>query len=113
MPTTRISKQSAGGVIKSLNASTAVGAGAAFDLQAGYTTFSVQVLDTASTNLEVNLQGSLDGTNWANLGSTALYTSTAGSIVKSTSSVPVQYVRLNLITQNASTAVAHGYIGFA
>jgi hypothetical protein len=116
MASRKVSNQFAGGALKSLavgisTASTAI-AGTAFDLGAGYSAFSVQVTGLIAAS-KVVLQGSLDGTNWTNLGSTAGYASTAAPVVE-VSAPPVQHVRLYgvTVTTGAARAVV-GYIGVA
>ena len=107
-----VALQFAGGSLQSLSGATSTGAGTSYDLRAGYTSFAVQCATTGSTSVEVNLQGSLDDANWVNLGSTALYTSTAAAITASTSSVPVKYVRLNVVALSTGESL-DGWIGVA
>jgi hypothetical protein len=99
----------AGGALLAINASTADGAGTVYDLRAGYSQFSVQCSGLA-TGGKVLLQGSLDGSNFTTLGSTAGYTSTSAAVTRSTNSTPVQFVRLSIVT-HGSTADVTGWIG--
>lgn len=112
-----VSLQFAGGSLKSLvvgatTLSTAI-TGQAFDLRAGYATFSVQASGVIAGS-KILLEGSLDGTNWVTLGSTVGYTSTAKVVLTSTNDKPLQFVRLKALTltTGASRSVV-GYIGVA
>jgi len=108
------SKQAAGGALQSILASTAgsTGAGFSFDLNGAYNTFSVQCI-TTSTAISVELEGSLNDSDWDTLGSTALYASTAGVIVAVSNTKPVAFVRLNTVSIASTGKSLAGYIGFA
>lgn len=101
----------AGGSLKSIISSTGDGAGTVYDLRAGYTQFSMQCSGLTAGD-KVLLQGSLDGTNWTTIGSTAGYTSTSAAVTKSTNSTPVQFVRLNVSAHGSTTDIV-GWIGVA
>ena len=89
------------GSMTSLNGATAPGAGTGFNLTTAYANFSMQVTGTG-TGLSINLQGSLDGTTWNDIGSAA----TANGLF-TFSGTPVTWIRANLaaITGGSVTVI--------
>ena len=98
------------GPLKSLDAKGTTGAGTAYDLGGAFSSFAVQCSIAGSTSATVQLQGSIDGTNYKTLGSNITVDSTANNaITRSTNSTPVTKVRLNisaLTTSGSATAEA-------
>ena len=91
------------GALKSLDAQATTGAGTAFNLGACYSAFGIEYLrasattaSTKSTAAVIQLQGKIGSTKWRNLGATITVNSTAGAIARSTNSIPVNQVRINI-----------------
>lgn len=90
--------------LTSLNGASATGAGTAFNLGSTVNSFGVQIVAASgSPTFSVNLQGSLDGTNWFTIGSAI---TTAGQTYVGNACVP--FVRLN--TGSISGGTISGYI---
>lgn len=104
--------------LKSLDAKAATGAGTVYQLPGGFATFGIQgKLSTGgSTKAVVRLQGSIDGTNYVNLTAATTWSATSAAS-KSTAAIPVNFVRLNIIsfttragTTAADVATVNGWI---
>ena len=117
MTTHKVSNKWAGGGLKSLVAKASTGAGDAFDLRSGFQTFSIQCDVTGSTSVKVVLQGSVDGTNFANIGSTNGWRLSAQGdlgMVTVATTAPVQHVRLRVATISTGNGkYVDGWIGVA
>jgi hypothetical protein len=108
------------GSLKSLNASTAIGAGRSFDLGGAHRFYTVQAqitrasTTTSPTTVSVRLQGSLNGTIWHNLVA-ATNATTSGVMFNSTASHAVTQVRLNSTAKGtgAGAFTVSGWIGVA
>lgn len=86
-----------------LSAATATGAGAVFNLMLCHGNFTMAVTVTgAPASCAVQLQGSLDNTNWYNMGSAT--SNTSGTAVVNATNMPAQYVRANLTTLSGGTS---------
>ena len=110
--------------LPSLAAKATTGTGTAFNLPKAASVFGLQVIRATtgasggSTSATIQLQGSIDGTNYAALGGTIVANTTTGSnIARSTNAIPVNYVRLNInsfTTDGGSThpnyVAVNGYI---
>jgi hypothetical protein len=108
------------GALTLLDAATSTGVGTAFGLGGAYSAFGVQyrraaATSTGSTSASVQLQGSLDGTNYVSIGAAVTVNSTAWTLARSTNAVPVTHVRLNLAsftTGNEDPAITvYGSVG--
>lgn len=91
-------------------------AGSGFDLGACFSNFSFCAVPSGSTKVSIRLQGSLVSSTgpWENISAASTWTSTnAGKVRKSTNTVPVQFVRINIVgwTTSASVDTVSGYIG--
>ena len=102
------------GALKSLSAKGTTGAGTAFDLGGAFKDFAVQCSIAGSTSATVQLQGSIDGTNYKTLGANVTVDSTANNaITRSTNSTPVTHVRLNISALTTSgTATVEAISGW-
>lgn len=89
------------GVVTSLNAATATGAGTDFDFGGIFASWTVQgVITGAPTGLVFKVEGSLDGTNWFDL---VTNSGNAGGGYSVTGK-PARYARANLTTLTGGTA---------
>lgn len=86
-----------------LNAATGTGAGSSSNLFSAYATFTFykRVVGTF-TALVVNYEGSLDGTNWFQLGTDSTLVATATFVVDK----PCRYVRANVTSFTGGTNVS-------
>lgn len=108
-PTTmgRAAVASGSGAIAGFNAKVAAGSGSAVNLGTTHSTFGMQVSFTSNpTAVRVELQGSLDGTNWRRL---ALFDSTTGATsgdILFISGTPVTLIRAVLTTLTGGVGAA-------
>jgi hypothetical protein len=85
------------------NAAGTTGAGTVYDQGVCHGNFTVAVTVTgAPSGCAVQLQGSLDGTNWYSLG--AATSNTSGTAAVSVANSPARYVRANLTTLTGGTS---------
>ena len=91
------------GLMRSVDASTSTGPGTSFSVSPA-TRVAMQVVrpTTAAVATSVTVQGSMDGTNWVNLGAAQTFQTIGSSIYVSTGVYLVAAVRANV---NAHTAV--------
>lgn len=103
--------------MKSLIAQQTTGGGTAFYLGRAYSAFGVEYLrgTTSSTNestsASVQLQGQIGSTGkWHNLGAAITVNSVTAAIARSTNSIPVHRVRLQVVsfTTSAGNSTAGG-----
>lgn len=97
---------SAGGVAASasITAATATGAGTTVSLLVAQANFSMQVVYTSVPSLLiVNLEGSLNGTNWQTLVQWSSASQGNGAIM-SAIGTPVTYIRANILTLNGGAS---------
>lgn len=100
------------GAMQSLDAKQTTGAGTAFVLPKAFSAFGVQAkrATTSATNESTSgtivLQGSLDGANYVTLSGNVVANSTAAVLARSTSSIPVTYVRLRVSSFTTSAGAA-------
>lgn len=83
------------------------------DLIACYGTFGLQVnlaYTSAPSAFTAQLQGSLDGLNWYNLG-TALTATTAGTQYVAVTDTPARYIRANLTVTGGVGVQATAWVG--
>ena len=97
------------GLLTSVAATTEVGAGTAFGVQP-IEKVAMQVVhgSTAATPTQVKIEGSLDGTNWFDIGATQSYNTAATSIYVSTGSFVATVVRANVVVHAATGTVQAG-----
>ncbi len=89
--------------LSSLAAAAATGGGTPYDLGVCHGNFSMAVTVAGGpSGCGVQLQGSLDGTNWYSLGSAT--SNTSGTAVATASNTPARYVRANLTTLTGGTS---------
>lgn len=89
--------------LTSLSAATATGAGTPFNLLLCHANFTIAVTVTgAPASCAVQLQGSLDGTNWYSMGSAS--NNTSGTSAVNVSNTPAIWVRANLTTLTGGTS---------
>jgi hypothetical protein len=94
---------------KSINASTAVAAGTR--LSGAFTAAGMSITRTSTGTVTVQLQGSIDGSNWISLGA-AQSGSTAGTaIYRSTGTFLVGHIRANMTAHAAPGAATVWVIG--
>ena len=95
------------GMMASVAATTATGAGTAFAVPPTQTV-AMQVVhgSTAATATQVKIEGSLDGTNWFDIGGTQSYSAAGTSIYVSTGSFVTTNVRANVVVHAATGTVA-------
>lgn len=107
------------GPLKSLVAQVTTGGGTAFQLPGAFSAFGIEVVraaaatnSTLSTAATIQLQGRIGSTNWRNLGSTVTANSVTGTIARSTNSIPVNEVRLQItaFTTGAAKPAVTGWI---
>lgn len=100
---------------QSLNAATVAGAGSVLDLESPVADFTLWVLNT-SGNAQVALEGSPDGTNWANIGpggagfSAGFAAVSFGPRTPSTVVVWCRYVRVRFTGINSGSPVVSAWI---
>lgn len=95
------------GLLASVAATTATGAGTAFGVQpTEKVAMQVTAASTAATGTQVKIEGSLDGTNWFDVGGTQTYTSTGTSIYVSTGTFVATVVRANVVVHAATGTIA-------
>lgn len=93
------------GALKSLVAAATAQNGRAFDLGGAFKEFAVQCSIAGSTSATVDLEGSIDGSNYKKLGASVTVDSTANNAVtKSTNSTPVTHVRCRLVSRTTSSS---------
>ena len=95
-----------------LTSLTAAGTTSSVKVNAQAVSFQVTV-SSIGTNVVVRFEGSLDGTNFANLDDDALDTTyTAnGTFLKSLSGTPVEFVRLRLVSITGGTPTVATVVG--
>jgi hypothetical protein len=101
-PTTayRLAVATGAGAMTSLNAVTATGNGTAFNLGTCHKDFGFQITTTgAPTAIAVQIQGSLDGANWSNIGNSQ----SAAGLYAVSPSAPCTWVRAQLNTLTGGT----------
>jgi hypothetical protein len=85
-----------------LNAAVVTGAGTTLNLYDSYSTFTFnKTIAGVFSALVVNYEGSLDGTNWFQIGTDNAVTAGATFVVDK----PVRYVRANVATFTGGTSV--------
>lgn len=82
----------------SLNAVSVTGIGAALEFDVPRSPVSLHVIVTGAPTFEVDLEGSIDGINWARVGATT----SAGAMVSATA--PVMMIRANLTSISGGTS---------
>lgn len=92
-----------GGITKKSVASTSTGAGTA--LAGAFTSAGLSVTRTSTGTVTVQLQGSVDGTNYVNLGASQTGATAATVIYRSTGTFLVGYLRA-LVTTNVAPGAA-------
>lgn len=99
--------------LKSLNAKQATGGGTAFTLPQAYSAFGIEYFRATtsatneSTSASIQLQGQINSTGtWHNLGAAITVNATAPAIARSTNSIPVYRVRVNLASFTTSAGAA-------
>lgn len=97
---------------EALTSLTAVGTTGSIKVNAQAVSFQVTV-SGIGTNVVVRFEGSLDGTNFANLDNDALDTTyTAnGTFLESLSGTPVEFVRLRLVSITGGTPTVATVVG--
>ena len=95
--------------MKSLNAKQSTGGGTAFHLGRAYSAFSVEYYrgttsaTNESTSASIQLQGQIGSTGtWHSLGTAITVNSATPAIARSTNSIPVHRVRLNVVSFTTS-----------
>lgn len=97
----RLSVATGAGVMTSLNAVAATGNGTSFNLGTTHKDFGFQVTTTGSpTTIAVQLQGSLDGANWSNIGNSQ----SAAGLYAVSPSAPCTWVRAQLNTLSGGSS---------
>ena len=104
------------GALLSLSAKQTTGGGTAFVLPAAYSVFGVESFrgttsaTNESTSASIQLQGRLGSTTWRSLGAAITVNAAAGTIVRSTNSIPVNEVRMTVVsyTTSAGNSTAGG-----
>lgn len=93
------------GPLKSLNGASTAQNGTAYSLGGAFSNFAVQCSIAGSTSAVVDLEGSIDGTNFKKLGASVTVDSTANNaITKSTNATPVCHARLRLVSRTTSSS---------
>ena len=89
-------------MVADLGTFTAAGAGASVDTVTGFDKWTWTVVsDASATALTVNLEGSIDGTNWFVLDT---YTGTANTM-RHVVNKPVRYIRANVTSMGDATSI--------
>lgn len=95
------------GLMDSIVSSTSTGPGTSFPVAtADNVAMSVTRASTAATGTQVQVQGSLDGTNWFTLGATQTYTSTGTSVYNSTGLYLATEIRANVVIHAATDVIS-------
>ena len=85
--------------VVSLSGVSATGRGTVIDLGGTHSNHSMVVTTSAGVSAgSVALQGSLDGTNWVNLGTAVTTNAASTSFLASVSGVPMRYLAANVAT---------------
>lgn len=95
------------GLLASVTATTATGAGTAFSVPATQTV-AMQVThgSTAASATTVKIQGSLDGDYWFDIGAEQSYATAATTVYVSTGTFVAQMVRANVTAHTSTGTVA-------
>ena len=96
------------GTLTSVTATTATGAGTAFPTQpTQMVAMQVTAASTTAffTQVQVKMEGSLDGTNWFDVGATQTYAAIGTSVYVSTGAFILTQMRANVVTHTATGTI--------
>ena len=95
------------GLMPSLVATTSTGAGTGFGVPPTQTVaMQVTAASTAAVGTDIQMEGSLDGSFWFNVGAAQTYTSTGVSVYVSTGVFVATSIRASVVVHTATGTIA-------